>query len=374
MAQLKDNSRVYGNLTVDNKLSVGFVTVGDNLSVVGITTLDNIRIDSGIISATSGIITYYGDGSQLQDIIAIAEPNGTNGEVQFNDNGALDGAEYFFYDKNSIRVGIGTSVPTARLSIANTSTGDSLLQVTDNVTDGSQFRVNDSIGGFIVDVDVSKKVLFNTTALGIGTLNGSAVPNPQATLHVDGTSKFDGNASITGDLSITNNLNVSGIISASQLSAPLDSAEISIPGVTGEVQYKNSSGLLDGASYFFYDSSNIRVGIGTSLPSARLNIANVSNGDSLLAVTDNVTEGSQFRVNNSFGSPIFDVDADGTIRMLTSGNVGIGSTTTFPSSKLDVDGDIRLNRNGGFIFLRSPNGTSYKLSVDNSGNLSIVPE
>ena len=60
--------------------------------------------------------------------------------------------------------------------------------------------------------------------------------------------------------------------------------------------------------------------------------------------------------------------------MLTSGNVGIGSTTTFPSSKLDVDGDIRLNRNGGFIFLRSPNGTSYKLSVDNSGNLSIVPE
>ena len=362
MAQLKDNSRVYGNLTVDNKLSVGFVTVGDNLSVVGITTLDNIRIDSGIISATSGIITYYGDGSQLQFITALAEPNGTNGEVQFNDNGALDGAEYFFYDKNSIRVGIGTSVPTARLSIANTSTGDSLLQVTDNTIEGSQFRVNDSIGGFIVDVDASKKVLFNTTALGIGTLNGSAVPYPQATLHVDGTSKFDGD------------LIVSGILSTSQLSVPLDSAQISIPGVTGEVQYKNSSGVLDGASYFFYDSSNIRVGIGTSLPSARLNIANVSNGDSLLAVTDNVTEGSQFRVNNSFGSPIFDVDADGTIRMLTSGNVGIGSTTTFPSSKLDVDGDIRLNRNGGFIFLRSPNGTSYKLSVDNSGNLSIVPE
>ena len=422
MAQLKDSSRVHGSLTVDNELSVGFVTVSDNLSVVGISTLDNIEIHSGIITANVGVITYYGDGRNLTNITAIAEPNGVNGEVQFNDNGALDGAEYFFYDKSNIRVGIGTSVPTARLSIANTATGDSLMQVTDNVSEGTQFRVNDSIGEFIVDVDTSKTVLFNVTNLGIGSLNGSALPNPQATFHVDGTSKFDGNVSIT-DLTVSNNLFCTGTITAGSLNAPLDSAAIDIPGVTGEVQYKNSSGVLDGAEYFFYDSSNIRVGIGTSLPSARLNVANVTTGDSLLAVTDNVSEGSQFRVNNSTGAILFDVDNDGTIRMFTNGNVGIGSTIIFPTSKLQVDGDvtasafvgggtnltslnasqlssgtipdarfpnpfsnlnvsgfstfsgnIQLNQNGGAIFIKSPNGTSYQLSVDNSGNFQVIAQ
>ena len=451
MAQLKDSSRVHGSLTVDNELSVGFVTVsdnlsvGDNLSVVGISTLDNIEIHSGIITANVGVITYYGDGRNLTDITAIAEPNGVNGEVQFNDNGALDGAEYFFYDKSNIRVGIGTSVPTARLSIANTATGDSLMQVTDNVSDGSAFKVNGSGAITILDIDADGTVLFmGNKNIGIGPLNGNAVPIPEEKLHIDGNLKVEGTVIVDGGV------NVSGTITAGLLNAPLDSAAITIPGVTGEIQYKNSSGVLDGASYFFYDSSNIRVGIGTSLPSARLTVANTTTGDSLLAVTDNVSEGSQFRVNNSAGGILFDVDGDGTIRMLTTENVGIGSTIIYPTSKLQVDGDvtasafvgggtnltslnasqlssgtipdarfpnpfsnlnvsgfstftgaadfngdidvnghteldnlnvsgfstfsgdIKLNQNGGAIFIKSPNGTSYQLSVDNSGNFQVI--
>lgn len=40
------------------------------LNVTGVSTLGTIQISSGIITATSGIVTYYGDGSQLTGITA----------------------------------------------------------------------------------------------------------------------------------------------------------------------------------------------------------------------------------------------------------------------------------------------------------------
>jgi hypothetical protein len=52
-------------------------------------------------------------------------------------------------------------------------------------------------------------------------------------------------------------------------------------------------------------------------------------------------------------------------------NVGIG--TTNPTSKLDVRGDVRVGVNTSQgVILTSPNGTKYRLIVDNSGTLSTV--
>ena len=41
-----------------------------DLNVSGISTLGTVQISSGIVTATSGIVTYYGDGSQLEGITA----------------------------------------------------------------------------------------------------------------------------------------------------------------------------------------------------------------------------------------------------------------------------------------------------------------
>ena len=46
------------------------------------------------------------------------------------------------------------------------------------------------------------------------------------------------------------------------------------------------------------------------------------------------------------------------------GKVGIGNPQ--PSEKLEVDGNVKADG----IILTSPNGTKYKIKVDNSGNLS----
>jgi hypothetical protein len=50
--------------------SISTISVSDTpsfseIEVTGISTLGNVKISSGIVTATSGIVTYYGDGSKL---------------------------------------------------------------------------------------------------------------------------------------------------------------------------------------------------------------------------------------------------------------------------------------------------------------------
>jgi hypothetical protein len=70
-----DDSRQL-NVTGISTLASAQIT---NLNVSGISTLGTVRISSGIVTATSGIVTYYGDGSKLQGIAA-----GGGGSGQFN--------------------------------------------------------------------------------------------------------------------------------------------------------------------------------------------------------------------------------------------------------------------------------------------------
>ncbi len=50
-------------------VSGGIVSV-TSLNVSGISTLGTVQVSSGIVTATSGIVTYYGDGSKLTNIIS----------------------------------------------------------------------------------------------------------------------------------------------------------------------------------------------------------------------------------------------------------------------------------------------------------------
>lgn len=62
----------------------------------------------------------------------------------------------------------------------------------------------------------------------------------------------------------------------------------------------------------------------------------------LFGITDNLTSGSIFSVNDVSGIPIIDVQADGTLSLGTTGtNIGIGITN--PSTKLDVNGNALIS-------------------------------
>ena len=130
------------------------------------------------------------------------------------------------------------------------------------------------------------------------------------------------------------------------------------------------------------------VGIGTTSPGAQLEINNPGGSSSATFRLQGGVGGQiQFR-NNSFpvgtistgatGDMSFSTgtgSSSGTVSRITivgsSGNVGVG--TNAPASKLEVDGgDIEVDDSASGLILRSPNGTRYRVKVDNSGNLTTT--
>ena len=81
-----------------------------NLNATGVSTLGNVRISSGIITATSGIVTYYGDGSGLINTPS-GSPAGSTNQVQFNSSGSFSGSPNFTFDGSNVNVsGIVTAI------------------------------------------------------------------------------------------------------------------------------------------------------------------------------------------------------------------------------------------------------------------------
>ena len=56
-------------LDANSDLNVDGHTELNDLSVIGISTLGTVQISSGIITASSGIVTYYGDGTYLENVV-----------------------------------------------------------------------------------------------------------------------------------------------------------------------------------------------------------------------------------------------------------------------------------------------------------------
>ena len=70
-------SGIYGEF-VGGSIS-GSDIVGTSLSITGISTLGTVEISSGIITSTTGIVTYYGDGSNLTNVVGAFGGIGTAG-------------------------------------------------------------------------------------------------------------------------------------------------------------------------------------------------------------------------------------------------------------------------------------------------------
>ena len=142
-----------------------------------------------------------------------------------------------------------------------------------------------------------------------------------------------------------------------------------VAGSNTQVIFNNNS-VSAGATNFVYDATNQRVGIGTTIPLQNLHVLGnflVAAGSStgqhitqkayelnsgtlswegsagqLFSITNNLTSGSIFSVNDISGIPSIDVNANGTILLGPyGGNIGVG--TTSPVSKLHVIGTITCN-------------------------------
>ena len=115
---------------------------------------------------------------------------------------------------------------------------------------------------------------------------------------------------------------------------------------------------------------NFTGGSASGVSTISVNVYDVDNGTlsfdgtagQLFSITNNLTSGSIFSVNDVSGFPSIDVNADGTIQLAPLGSteyVGIG--TTNPTQKLDINGNLRLR--GAVYDNNNVDGTSGQILV-----------
>ena len=269
---------------------VGINTVpSTELSVEGTTLIsEDLHVD--------GII--YGDGSGITGITT--DPGGTDGQIQYNDNGIFNGASGLYYDDVNNRVGIGTDGPTGDLTIGlsgaapghtinftNLGTVTGIIESTQYIglrsgansdivfypasTEAMRIRAAGNVGIGDNDADAHLEVSANGGSGGNIFLLSSNDNNDGDMLTVTesgyvgiGTTTPSHKLSVNGDTSITGDLHVDGTIYGTV------SGGTSAPGgADGEIQY-NDNGTLEGASGLYYDDVNGNVGIGTTDPGTAL--------------------------------------------------------------------------------------------------------
>ena len=124
------NDVIIGNLKVTGITTLGVSSATDltaqNLNISGVSTLGSVKISSGIITATSGVVTYYGDGSKLSNIITgVNISTNTTNQSQFipyvTGTGSTTGfgisTTGLVFNPSTGNFGIGTTNPEEKLQV-----------------------------------------------------------------------------------------------------------------------------------------------------------------------------------------------------------------------------------------------------------------
>jgi len=252
------------NLTSQNLSVSGITTLGvtsatnltsQNLSVSGITTLGTVQISSGIVTATSGIVTYYGDGSKLTNV--------TSG-VGIKTTGSVIGFGATILDFRG--AGISTITVASGIATINITGGGG----GGSIGIGSVFPVSSTNGNLFYNIDYGRTfVYYDEVALGIGATAFwvDAAPFNQGGLFVSkyGDNMYAGLGVTTGSASspsvyfngYTNTgfyspaANEFGVVVSGTQRLNVNSSGINITGVVTATSFKGSAqvGVATGGTY-----------------------------------------------------------------------------------------------------------------------------
>ena len=106
-------------------LAVSDAAFENNVTVAGIATLGTVKVASGVVTATTGIVTYHGDGSKLTGIAT-----GLTATIGISSGGSLIGTGISVVDFTATNATITVAVPPA------TSAGVATVNITPSVSLG----------------------------------------------------------------------------------------------------------------------------------------------------------------------------------------------------------------------------------------------
>ena len=331
------NIRLRGTLYADdietgsirNTSDTGSVTF--NLVNVGITS-----IKSGIISASSGIVTYYGDGSKLQGLP-------TSQWVDINPD--INGYESIYAQGS---VGIATNNPLYTFQVGGTTNINSFENGVGIASEGDIRATRDV------------KIGRNLDITGIATIGSN--------LNVSGVASITSNLNVSGSSSISSNLNVTGITTSYSFSGFGTN-------LTGINATNISNGTLDNARL----PSNINkpsgiatfsilytelVGIATTARGLTTN----ANIDIVSIISDRsdlgITTASSLNVTNSTGIGTNNPNSDLHIRRIES-DAELQITSDSNTAKIIIGEDITLTSNNTVIQFNDTSGSVHPQSGEN---------
>jgi hypothetical protein len=373
---------VDGHTELDNLNVSGVSTFASNVDINasvdidGHTELDNLNV-SGVSTFASNVdinASIDVDGHTELDNLNVSGVSTFQGNINLGDNKKINlgnDPDFEIYHNGSDSY------------IRDIGTGDLIIQA------NSLRLANTSGTNYLYGTTSAEVTLYHNGIAKLQTTSGGIdVTGTTETdqLNVTGFSTFAG-VEISGALYDSNN----AVGSSGQLLSSIGTG-ISWTNTTTTASGQNILTVSGSDTYYltasdrsvgvatagFIDTSVVMtgigsVGIGTTIPRANLHVADeflvaagsattqhitqraytTNNGTlawegsagQLFSITNNLTSGSIFSVNDVSGIPSIDVDADGTIQLAPFGlseYVGVGLTN--PTSKLHVSGDISINQ------------------------------
>jgi hypothetical protein len=336
--------------------SIGYaLTSGISTVSQGLTGTPNISV--GTLGASFANVTGSGTSTTQLRVIGISTLSSTNisGDLTFTGNNDIylkDNGVANFGNSNDLQIYHNGSASVIRDAGTGGLQIDSDSEITLAKSTGENMLVATTDGSVSLYHDNSKK--FETLGTGV-TVTGTTFTNQ---LNVSGISTFN------NQVNVFSNVNTTGVITATTFSGNATTASYAT--LSGVSTYSNTSGIatysnIAGIATYSSNSgisTNVIGGVGSLSQLSVSGVATFTSGP-LFIGTDTSTGTSNQLIQINSGAYI-------------SGSVGIG--TTNPTSKLTVSGgdiSVGVSTSHGVI-LTSPNGTQYRLIVNDSGNLSTV--
>jgi hypothetical protein len=191
---------------IRNKTGAGAPVFDRGLNASGTSSLGNVQISAGIITASSGIVTYYGDGQYLQNITTNIISNIETNIIGIATITNLSGTNLNFSGiVTASQVNVGTLTASGNVTAENYfGNGSNLTGIVTSITAGSGISVDQSTGNVTITATggggVSEESYWSQTSIGIHTLSnvGVGTTNPTSALTIQGDANISGVTTSSG--------------------------------------------------------------------------------------------------------------------------------------------------------------------------------